>query len=831
MSGTILPSRRQPPDPGDFDPGDTFRILLEEIKRRWEKEMGDGSFFMSGAIRRNTYYNWTGRKGKVRPRVLRRLCMALGCSADDIGLDSERAAIVDQISPYKKDVDEIGLDRPNLLRKWGILAHLSPRCPEELQLIRESVFSVDSVPHAPTRGFYENGDWRTVLESAVPFNEVPDVFAGDNCVRLVGGALERKSGPTQPWIELRGVVGAATEVRATFGYPGWARSVRIGLAMRAKSTKQPSYQFMLGSFGPEAETTFDDSRESDKFVAARIVRNGVIVREHRWRASALPTGPLEMTVNRLGNHFALHVAGLQPNLELIDLMPLVPCSEPADFALDWPADATLTGLRVRENPAFHCRSPLDSGDARYNADAFHDASEFFSNHATGDPVAGLEARYKNAVCLTRISSRKLHDAVTLFASVARESSAAPRSDSRRKWAVLAAFQAWRIAQSRHIEIPWVEELEAILTSDPRDDLDYDLMVPALTTSELDEFIKDFAPYAFSTSPYHLLKDDRQRIGLLEQAVRTLDRLDPTGVSAVGPRQELLRAHFSARNYGRAEQMADEVLRRTIDQDWRLTITRDAVWLAIERSRRPGIEPSTARQTLSRGLELVENGLRDPIRGDRFRTGCRSLLVERARLRANLGQLREAMADIDSYLRDAVWPEITPSSASVATRFAPSQNVPALYYLEALLLQGFLREEAGDPIAARTSWDEGVNRARGTVACRFLLRGGDALFLADVIERQDTRTHGHRDYSSGAGFLWGLVTYQLPPESHDHLPRIDDIPVAAELAVGTRARAGPTDKTRELWAFNEPLGIQIRLWCYEGFWSSRGRSAGERKSAT
>ncbi len=494
--------------------------------------------------------------------------------------------MVHQTPPSGADLDRFPWNRPNLLRKRGILAPPSS---------------------------FDAGEWRLVFESTAPFHAVPDVLAGDESVRLVGGALEVHSPPSHRWVALRGVTGAGTEVRATFGYPKWTHSVRLGFVLCVGNTQQPSYQFVVGRFGMDVARTFEEARDKDEFVAARIVRNGVVVREHRWRASALPAGPLEMTVTRLADDLALQVACLQPCLELIDLMPLVRSSDPAELALDWPEGVALTGLRVRDRPVSHGRSPLERGDGLYNANAFRDAAEFYGKHASGDVAVASEAGYKKALCLTHTRRPKVREAAALFASVARECSGAPIGDPRRKWCVPAAFQAWRIVHAKDIEIPGADALEAILTSGPRDDPDDDVLLPSLTQSELDDFIKYFAPYAFSTSPYHLLKHEHQRIGLLEQAIRTMDRLDPTGASSVGPPTRIApRPSFGAklrpgRTVGR--RTASDAARPGLEADdySRRRLARDRAGTAGRHPprHRPSRPPDSAEDVpfLSDGHEL------------------------------------------------------------------------------------------------------------------------------------------------------------------------------------------------------------------------------------
>ncbi len=131
-----------------------------------------------------------------------------------------------------------------------------------------------------------------------------------------------------------------------------------------------------------AAMTLAEARAKDLFVAARIVRNGVVVREHRWRASALPDGPLELMASRLGDHFAFRVGSLQPGLELIDVIPLVPSSEPAAIGARLARGRCASracGSRTRR--VTRARSPLEPGDALYNANEVARRGRFLSRGA------------------------------------------------------------------------------------------------------------------------------------------------------------------------------------------------------------------------------------------------------------------------------------------------------------------------------------------------------------------------------------------------------------------------------------------------------------------
>jgi hypothetical protein len=370
----------------------------------------------------------------------------------------------------------------------------------------------------------------------------------------------------------------------------------------------------------------------------------------------------------------------------------------------------------------------------------------------------------------------------------------------------------RVAGSKDIKLPNRENLEAILTSDTRGEPVDDALVSALSQAELDEFVQYFASYAFSTSPYHLLKDEPERIDSLEGVVRALDRLDPTKVTSVGPRQEWLRALLSAGKYGPAQDVADALLGQRLDQDWRLTVTRDAVWLLIEQYRQPGVTPEVARQKLDLAFKWVEDGLLDPNRPERVRREYRPLLVERGRLRAVKGDWKNAAADLDDYLKDARLPDLPTLKGTDGPRFAPSQSVPALFFLEAFLLRGFLYEQAQDPAAARRCWEQGFRQVHGTAA----VADYEAAMLGSLVNKldHDDAARMVNDTKQRAGFLGSRLIDRLSTNKTSEF----------KLVTSVLQRAWQSERGHNLarqialrdLSFHDALGIQIRLWVHEGF---------------
>ncbi len=409
-------------------------------------------------------------------------------------------------------------------------------------------------------------------------------------------------------------------------------------------------------------------------------------------------------------------------MDITPVVPTGPGQTPAVLGLEWPAGVAVSALRLRARPSSPSPSPLEPVDALFNAGRYGEAAEAYRRMGSESvaPILSAEARYKRALSLTRVD--RPAEAAEAFAAIARSAKALPPDDPRRAWCAPSAFQALLLIRSKGLRFPGAEGLEEIVIAAPEGGPDWvgDVLSRIVTEDELRQFIQHAARYAFTTSPYHLLRIGPEQIAALERAVRALDRLDPTGAASVGPRQELLRVHLSAGLYGRAQAVADELLddRRPIDPHWRLTVTRDAVWLAIERAREPDAPPATVQENLNWAHEHVERGLRDPAIPGASRAGCRPLLVERARLYAALERWDEAARVLDEYLAapDLLATDIP--KESFGSRFAPPQDVLALYYLEACLLRGFLAERRGDGRAAREVWSRGFARFRGSRAISY-----------------------------------------------------------------------------------------------------------------
>src|SRR5262249_30734963 len=137
--------------------------------------------------------------------------------------------------------------------------------------------------------------------------------------------------------------------------------------------------------------------------------------------------------------------------------------------------------------------------------------------------------------------------------------------------------------------------------------------------------------------------------------------------------------------------------------WRLVVLRDYVWLAIH-SEKPDLLDAARRR-----VDLLLDGAH-------YRPEFLSLFVERARLQAARQFYDQAGRTLDEYLaradRTGPAPQFgSPRTADERLGEGPPDNVPALFFLEACLLRGFLWELEKRPAEAQRVWAAGFEAVR------------------------------------------------------------------------------------------------------------------------
>jgi hypothetical protein len=301
---------------------------------------------------------------------------------------------------------------------------------------------------------------------------------------------------------------------------------------------------------------------------------------------------------------------------------------------------------------------------------------------------------------------------------------------------------------------------------------------------------------------------------LDRAIQILDRIDPSGSSSVGPQRELVRVLLSNQYYGRAELVAYDLLdgRKAIGRDWRLAATRDAVWLAIEQSRRPGVSREVAHEKLDKALRLIERARMDANRFGLVPATWDPLRVEKARLLAVLGKNDDAVNELSSFLNDPRLPAIGALGESFGARFAPPESVIALYYLEACLLMGFLHERSGNEQAAQKVWGDGFLQVKGTRVVSFM----EAAMLGSLsgkVENEDVELM-IGNTTRGAGLYGNRLATLLYYTTGIDVKAFT--PFVRRAWASERGRASARRIVFREMDFHDSLSEQIRLSGYEIF---------------
>jgi hypothetical protein len=212
------------------------------------------------------------------------------------------------------------------------------------------------------------------------------------------------------------------------------------------------------------------------------------------------------------------------------------------------------------------------------------------------------------------------------------------------------------------------------------------------------------PYSQSGSLYFLL-EPAERVRELERVVRIQALLASPGLSPVAPKHELMRAQMAVGELKAAELLADDLLaRQDLSVSWRLAIVRDWVWLLITLN-----EPPERLNNAVRRLEGWWTAARTAVTKEGL-----GLLVGRAQLHIALQEWGRAAEDLNEYF------EVPPAARAfdVLEWGGPdgdrlADNTPALLYLDACLLQGFLLDRGNKRTEATAAWEKGFLTARGT----------------------------------------------------------------------------------------------------------------------
>jgi tetratricopeptide (TPR) repeat protein len=349
---------------------------------------------------------------------------------------------------------------------------------------------------------------------------------------------------------------------------------------------------------------------------------------------------------------------------------MVPLSaaQPGVFGVQWSPGTRIERLRAQQQLQPSRRSPLESGDELYAHGQFDAALEYYREQSLRQSAVEVsqESRCKTALCLLNLN--RLDEAATLFEQLGGE--AGPR------WPLMAASQLWmlRLRQDR------IDEAESVFTSiEARHKFEE---LAALVPDDLRQRI--LRSYSVAGASYLLFNPNMVRN--LERAIAVGDYLQSTEMSTF-QKMILGRAYQMVGRHDESLRLSEEVLRWYESQpadNSRVPLfeLEEYAWQLRLRG-----EPQRARDAVDRWL-YESPGVFRRFGGHEVA----ELLIERARSNAALGDWETAERDIETLFKAF--------SARPADRQSP------VYFANACMVQGFIREHGGDSAGAAAAWRRG-----------------------------------------------------------------------------------------------------------------------------
>jgi WD40 repeat protein/tetratricopeptide (TPR) repeat protein len=416
---------------------------------------------------------------------------------------------------------------------------------------------------------------------------------------------------------------------------------------------------------PREPISFAAARQADETHYLQIVRNGVLQRE---KAVRVPGGPLQLRAGRLGIHLSLQANDL-PALTYLDAQASYVPREGL-CAMDVPAGAPLTRLRILRQPLPPEVSPLESGDNLFLQNQFAEALENYlaqtrklEGPATAVLAVRQEAECKAGLCLLRLN--RPTEARALFERLSIQAG--------KPWPLVATCQLWLLLlrQQQHTEA------EQVIESLAKRYRSEDLLEQVPEDLRLD-ILQNYQPTSSMVSM--LTADPRPILQRLERAIVVAEILQIPPQAHARAKLRLLRAYAMLGREGEALDLARSLLTTHRLDTEHVEALEDYAWLM----RRRG-EALEALTLVDRWLYQTSGELRPEHRLNGYR-----LLVERARLHVALQAWEKAEDDLKRY-------------------FEHIKDARVIYdpYASACLLQGVLRERRKDEAGAREAWQRGL----------------------------------------------------------------------------------------------------------------------------
>jgi tetratricopeptide (TPR) repeat protein len=553
--------------------------------------------------------------------------------------------------------------------------------------------------------------WQKVFQLSDPFSRLTEVFPAGG-VRVAEKALRAPAGRAGDLILTSLPCRGNVEIRAAFRLPAGQETGPFGLALNVAEGR--GYLFLL------RPPTRSDAPATSRW-RLQILRKGVLVREQEVPASRELPGPLELLGQRQGEKLLCRLSWSKnyKQLEYLDPFPLPSGQGAGVFGVVWPVGVGLESLEASRQSAVTPPSPLEQGDALYEVGKFAEARTCYGQVAAvhegergqgGGGEVGQAARYKEGLCLLRLERER--EAVELFQQVAQL-----RGD---RWPVLADSQLWLIFTA-HKPGGGPAEVDAVRERIKARGLTFEKFA-ALIPDELRMRILHPRAFphgvdAFLTPRDRLVREARRSV---EGWLQLEKGMWQSRLHRQRAQVHLVQAYHLAGREEEALHTAREVLcdfpatagdARPHPQsaaedgpDAPQRALEQAAWILRRRSDKQAALAELDRYRLPPTVAEAPCGL--------------DLLPEKARILVALGRRREAEAELDRVL-----------SASV---------VPSWLVIDACLLKGYLRDEAGDRDGALAAWMRGT-AAYATAGAGIQARFTPSLHYAIMASRLGSAT--------------------------------------------------------------------------------------------
>jgi WD40 repeat protein len=445
------------------------------------------------------------------------------------------------------------------------------------------------------------------------------------------------------------------------GWDGGARLWDVDSERERLFLSGRGYDFGLGlpEAGPRRLGGARGPARPSGTVLLSIHRNGVRQRE---QPAPLTDRPVTLTASRVGDRLTFQVNGLKP-LVFRDVLPGGPRG--GVFALRLPRGVRLLSLQAYTQPAPSVQNTLERGDDLFARQHFAEALGCYDEQlraGVADAEAVREARCKAGLCL--LAQQQPEEAARRFEEVAAEG-------GRRgePWPLVATFQMWllRLEQQRYAD---AEHLFAdVSTRHSR----FDEVATVIPDDVRARIVRAYDRLAGQAT---FLFFDPRVLGPLRRAVEVADHFGSPRAQRVRLRHRLAWAYHLSGQRTEAASTAGETL-RLLDGDAVLGIVGVGEYLWLTRLAHD------TEQTLAE----VDARLGEA-RARRGSVSLPRLLIERARLHAALSKWDQAGQDMDEFFR------------------LPVKEVSYEDWSTGCLVQGFLREHAGNRGEALAAWERG-----------------------------------------------------------------------------------------------------------------------------